>query len=156
MTKQEDDQERKLQWDFHLLQLLWLERKLPCLKALGTRGPLCCWGVAGDWAMRTPRRQKHKKGKGPGLGPLPLRIRQPLPTTPAPGFRSSFWVLGCMQSRLGSWSREEAESPSLWWGFKFWSSSLLGLLLFALQSPQIAALSILPRFYTLFMYMYVL
>ena len=117
-------------------------------------------GVAGDWDMRTPRRQKHRKGKGPGLGPLPLRIRQPLPSTPAPGFWSSaetsFWVLGCMQSRLGSWIREEAEPPSLWWGFKFWSSSLLGLLLFALQSPQIAALSILPRFYTLFMYMYVL
>lgn len=57
-------------------------KEASCLKALGTCGPLCSWGVAGDRDMRTPRRQKHGRGKALGLGPLPLRIRQPPPCSP--------------------------------------------------------------------------
>ena len=116
--------------------------------------PSAAGGLLGDWGVRAPRRQKHKKGKALGLGSRPLRIRQPLPCSPSQDQPSGALLIPVSGYRVmfspgwGSWSGEVAESPPCWWCFRFWLSSLLGLLLFTFQSPPVAALSILPTFYS--------
>lgn len=105
-------------------------------------------GLPGVGCERMKKRKKRgKDGISPTLAQHYLHFEPELGGTVSIHTWCSLLHFGLLQTQTRGYRGEREHSLLIQWQFEFWSSFLIHLLPFTLQSPQIATPCVLFRFY---------